>query len=396
MKRIVFVISSLLFFNFSIYANFENVEVLFEKNNARIIWDKIDKKISYQKGTEIFIIEENFEPSAIYGVSPNGKFFLYAKNKNWNVYIYNLEENQKFLLTDFTEKNILLNKTVSIEEIVWSQDSVSLALILGNDRLGNIKVCLYEDFEIVNCISEFKNMSLNDNRFIFLDELETVKIEKNQNITITTKFKNKIIINPDKINPKKSPFSDLEINHPLYKKIIQAVEEGWISGYPDGTIKLKNKVNRAEFAKMLVLAFEGNKSLGSTNTQDLEPGLDFPKLKKISDIEKNAWYRIFLAKAVEKGIMVGYPDLTMKPGKTINGAESLKMVLEAANLSPDSTNTQSLESGLDLQWYLKYATKIKNILGENIPQFVKEENFEYEITRADAISLIVDMENIGK
>ncbi len=178
--------------------------------------------------------------------------------------------------------------------------------------------------------------------------------------------------NVEKLNNIISPFIDLSLNHPLYKKVLQAVEEGWISGYPDGTIKLENTVNRAEFAKMLTLAF------GKSENPD--EGL----ITKFPDLEKNAWYRVFLAKAVELGVMSGYPDGTMKPAQTINAAEASKMVLEIAGTDISETEV----------WYEGYRQELLKL--EEPPSYITNGEMDYLITRGDAIDLILKVKDRHK
>ncbi len=440
--------------------SFANWKVILEDDDEATVY-------STEKGIEIFWKDskktELVGTNESWGkyISPDEKYLLYTDDEDENIILQNIETGKKEIVQTL-DKNGTNNGTISIEieegimilpnemskeefgEIVWSPNSQKFLIHVYRIYIGPLhqegsddKYCIYDINNPKNgiCDSPYGGALLGNRGKIELGNdgiYEEEGVMENYGKYIRKNLKtgevelldlNKKIIevvNEGREiteNPKKSPFSDLGINHPLYKKIIQAVEEGWISGYPDGTIKLEKKVNRAEFAKMLVLAFGKNMpasplSLRGAETGDVQRGdiqdssqtqndsglSEEEILKKFSDIEKNAWYREFLAKAVEKGIMAGYPDLTMKPAKTINGAESLKMVLEAfgknsSQAQNDSKLSKNSESGLDLPWYTKYVTKLKNILGENIPQFVKEENFEYEITRADAISLIVDVEN---
>ncbi len=51
-------------------------------------------------------------------------------------------------------------------------------------------------------------------------------------------------------------FSDLPTNHWAYENIMEMVEMGILSGYPDGTFRPNNTISRAEFAKIMVLALQ--------------------------------------------------------------------------------------------------------------------------------------------
>ena len=60
-------------------------------------------------------------------------------------------------------------------------------------------------------------------------------------------------------------FKDLNSNHWAYEQVQAMVQSGIIAGYPDSTFKPNQEVNRAEFAKMLVLSLNlDNKASGQT------------------------------------------------------------------------------------------------------------------------------------
>lgn len=103
----------------------------------------------------------------------------------------------------------------------------------------------------------------------------------------------------------------------------QAIKElqtrGVISGFPDGTFRGDDTVNRAQAAKMLLLA-------GGYTIEALPNTGQFP------DITAGEWYEQFALNAVQYGLMDGYPDGTFRPERTINRAEFLKMMTNAFNL----------------------------------------------------------------
>ena len=93
-------------------------------------------------------------------------------------------------------------------------------------------------------------------------------------------------------------FQDVDENHPNFQAIEYLYENEVINGYPDGSFKPENKVNRAELLKILI---EGNNiPLESSN-------LPF------SDIEKDSWYSPYLETAYYNGWVEGYQDGTFKP-----------------------------------------------------------------------------------
>lgn len=166
-------------------------------------------------------------------------------------------------------------------------------------------------------------------------------------------------------------FSDVSINHPLYFLTKIAQNQGWISGYPDSTFKPEKSVNRAEFAKMLIIAFsrgDGNKN----------------SLSRFPDVQTDQWYTPYLSRAVELKIMEGYPDGTMKPGNTIIKAEALKMALEMLD--------NDYESNAGEPWYEKY----RRYAGENLNlDFTSTEDMDKQMSRGGCVELILDVVGQG-
>ncbi len=57
-------------------------------------------------------------------------------------------------------------------------------------------------------------------------------------------------------SPDPGAFSDLSPDHWAHDDIMDMVEMGILSGYPDGTFRPNNTISRAEFAKIMVMALE--------------------------------------------------------------------------------------------------------------------------------------------
>lgn len=178
----------------------------------------------------------------------------------------------------------------------------------------------------------------------------------------------------DKLN---RVFYDVPSTSPLHALAAKAKEQGWISGYPEGTLYPTSYVNRAEFAKMVILAF-GKELLpippGTTNI--------FP------DTPAHEWYSSTLYTALKSGIMTGYPDGTAKPANTINKVEALRVVLEM--LGEDYTQTEpQYQDTAKNQWYSKYTAFS---LSQNPPLLPADSSGilhpAQELTRGEAIELI--------
>jgi len=127
-------------------------------------------------------------------------------------------------------------------------------------------------------------------------------------------------------------FPDVSFAHPLYDAIELVKARGLVAGYPDGSMKPDNLINRAEFLKILIGASAKEKIPGATSSC-------------FKDVQKDAWYAPYVCYAKAKKIVEGYADGNFGPEKNINLAEALKIVAGAYDL--DGTS-------MDNAWYSKY------------------------------------------
>ncbi|MFA6039375.1 MAG: S-layer homology domain-containing protein [Candidatus Peribacteraceae bacterium] len=94
-------------------------------------------------------------------------------------------------------------------------------------------------------------------------------------------------------------------------------EEGMVSGYPDGSFRPGNSVNRVEFLKLSLRATFTDWDIRSCPPYDT---YDF------TDTSRENWYAPYLCMAVRHGIVSGYPDGSFRPAQTITLAEAAKIL----------------------------------------------------------------------
>lgn len=115
---------------------------------------------------------------------------------------------------------------------------------------------------------------------------------------------------------------------------------GVLSGFPDGTFKGYLPVNRAQAAKMLLIA------------RGIEIG-EAGNASRFRDITAGEWYVPYVMAAAEKGIISGYPDGKFRPESRINTAEFLKMLTLTFEAEQNIAFSWSDVSSLD--WFAPYA-----------------------------------------
>lgn len=99
------------------------------------------------------------------------------------------------------------------------------------------------------------------------------------------------------IQAEKSLFSDVSVTDENYWMIVEFHKRGIISGYPDGTFRPKNPLNRADMARVITLTFKLTGTAGTV----------------FSDVSTKAYYYNAVQSMVANEITVGYPDHTYRP-----------------------------------------------------------------------------------
>lgn len=102
-----------------------------------------------------------------------------------------------------------------------------------------------------------------------------------------------------------------------------------VVGYPDRMFKPCRDVSRAEFATMMVKGY-------NLNACGLSPkGL-------FKDVPRHHWANPLIAKAVEEGIMCGYPDHKFKPKQPVSRVEALTAMAHGINCDIDSCKAKEI------------------------------------------------------
>jgi rare lipoprotein A len=155
-------------------------------------------------------------------------------------------------------------------------------------------------------------------------------------------------------------FTDVDLGHPEYVALKYLKEKGIISGYNDGSFKPDNFINRVEALKIIL---EANKLINqeyinanSLGGEDYKSNID---LVSFTDIFKAQWYFPYLKKAVESGVVEGYEDGSFKPTKTINRAESFKMVMESDAINFGEVLEPPFADVSINDWFAKYFNEAK-------------------------------------
>ncbi len=117
-------------------------------------------------------------------------------------------------------------------------------------------------------------------------------------------------------------FSDISSEDWFYNEIAKAKTAGYISGYPDGTIKPDNSISRQEVASIII--------------RMLELAEDIKTVEKFADYsEIPNWSKGYIGAVLAADIMEGYPDGMFKAEDSIKRAEAVVTLERIIKTEPD-------------------------------------------------------------
>lgn len=166
-------------------------------------------------------------------------------------------------------------------------------------------------------------------------------------------------------------FPDVPSNHPNATAINYVQVQGIVQGYPDGTFRPDNTINRAEFAKIVMATRFSPDDIAACPHRPGRTGNIFP-----SDVGADQWFSAYVCRAIESGIIRGYPDGTFRPDRAINFVEAAKIL---------STSQISIElSEVADPWFANYVNAMASKAA--IPSSIT--NFDQSITRGEMAEMI--------
>jgi hypothetical protein len=156
-------------------------------------------------------------------------------------------------------------------------------------------------------------------------------------------------------------FGDLPTKHPYNRSIQYLQNKNIIKGYSDNTVRADRLINRAEFLKLLLEGFNTPLQAGS---------------QCFSDIDGSAWFATYVCTAKTKGIVNGLPDGSFQPGRNINKAEAIKIIVNTIGIPQKIVESKFSDVTHD-DWFHPFVTTGEegNFLEEKESHFNPGENY---------------------
>jgi hypothetical protein len=168
-------------------------------------------------------------------------------------------------------------------------------------------------------------------------------------------------------------------NHEYYDSIVGLIEQGVVTGYPDGSIRPDNYITRLEAAVLI------SRAMGLKGSDSPTPYKD-----KVPD-----WARGYVIELYEKGIMIGIDNNRFSPNTTITREEVATILTRLYKLNSEEETNVELE---DLDgWSIKY---VKAVVRNKIMPSLEVNRFKpkQKMTRAETMDFIykaVKQMNLG-
>jgi len=168
-----------------------------------------------------------------------------------------------------------------------------------------------------------------------------------------------------------APFLDVGSSNRFEAAISWSHAEGIVQGYPDGTFRPDNPVNRAEFLKMVLRSQDPSCS-----------GVHFWDVPEIS------WYEPYVCDAARRGWVRGYPDGAFHPSSSITFVEAAKIVT-LRDVFIYRGDVAQMDESVGTMWYWPYV----KYLVDNQAYPSTAPSFDWPLTRGELVDILHRLES---
>lgn len=131
-----------------------------------------------------------------------------------------------------------------------------------------------------------------------------------------------------------SAFSDVPNNKWYTDAVMYCAENGYVSGYSDGSFKPNNTITRAELAAVM------NKMLGLNSAAN----------NTFKDVSNGKWYTTAVLNCVQTGIITGYSSTQYGPNDKVTREQAAVILAKSFNISKTNGRTSFSDDGKISSW----------------------------------------------
>lgn len=136
------------------------------------------------------------------------------------------------------------------------------------------------------------------------------------------------------------PFPDVPADHDNVKAVTVLRDAGLFGGYPDGTFRPDQTINRAELLKIFIMSI-GNDTYTPITTENC-----------FVDVRGTDWFSPYVCRAAAEGWVEGYADGMFRPEQQVTLVEALKMLATVRQY--ESVDAFPAEGYPRNQWFTPY------------------------------------------
>ncbi len=122
--------------------------------------------------------------------------------------------------------------------------------------------------------------------------------------------------------PRQTTFPDVPPNYWAEPFIQRLAERNMVVGYPDGTFRPEQAVQRDEFAAMIRQAFD------QEQVRQISSGSAY------KDVPRDYWAVSAIEEAYQQGFMNSYPNNSFRPNKPMSRSQAIVALVRGLNLAP--------------------------------------------------------------
>ncbi|MGO1581420.1 MAG: C69 family dipeptidase [Peptoniphilaceae bacterium] len=262
----------------------------------------------------------------------------------------------------------------------WVASSVNDLVSSDRAHLGNStreRVLAFED-EII------KDFSKNEEKWIKLYSEDKTKAGE-FSTNLVNGYSDKAFKFEKDLSEELSKVSKVDIyGHWANEAILKNLSEGLMKGVDKLNFAPDNKITRAEFITILA------------RKEKVET--DKYKEIKMKDIEEDKYYTEYMNWAVEKGIIKGYSDNTVKVNESLTREEMAVILANYMNMSTNNNLLKEVKSEIEFNdkdkistWAtnsVKLLTDVNILNGKNNNEFAPKE----KVTRAEVAQIIYNID----
>ena len=174
--------------------------------------------------------------------------------------------------------------------------------------------------------------------------------------------------------PNLKTYKDLADDYWAKKPIEYLASLGIMGGYPDQTFRPDKELTRSELAVLLVKA----KNFKINPVAEIE----------FSDVRPRDWFAPYVAIAVDRQYMNGYPDETFRPNQIVSRAEAALIFARYAGLYMKPKMSQSVYPDVDTKHWASSAVAAGKEAG--FYEYISSGDFglDKSLTRAEAAEIL--------